>query len=372
MIELSFFAIISAFSLCIINSARKLCYYDCHPLDGTTVSWISCVQSPVRSTWKWMLGIQSFPFGCIANFRGLYLLVFFFGGGGGGVNIKTVQLQKCFTPFSPTKCPTSRNFLMNTEFLKLPNSWSSENPTNFSRQKHPSKVLHVPRSLKDLALLLQEAVMERGLDGARNPSSALLAKIKEINGKRWDLMARKNLHVGWLVGIVGWLVGWLVGRLVGIVCVWLVVIFGFVAVGGGDGWPRWSTGLSKVEEYNWTTPTEFWIHRENGGTLGMVPLIINPYTPYVVGIGYLAFSLWSIYQHCHRVIEHQSMWFNRMEKLFLQRNPGWWMYFPDNILYINGWIIQYIYIVYIWWLHMKGHMITISHPKSLYVESKDF
>lgn len=32
----------------------------------------------------------------------------------------------------------------------------------------------------------------------------------------------------------------------------------------------------------------------------------------------------------------------------------------------------YVYIIYIWWLHMRGHMPTISHPKSLYVESKDF
>ena len=163
---------------------EKLCYYDCHPLDDTTVSWISCVQSPVRSTWKWMLGIQSFPFGCRANFRGLYLLVFFRGGG--GVNIQIVQLQKCFTTFFPTNCPTSRNFLMNTKFPKTSKFLKFWKSNKIFPTKTSFEVLHVPRSLKDLALLLQEAVMERGLDGARNPSSALLAKIKEINGKRWD------------------------------------------------------------------------------------------------------------------------------------------------------------------------------------------
>lgn len=130
---------------------EKLCYYDCHPLDDTTVSWISCVQSPVRSTWKWMLGIQSFPFGCIAYFRGLYLLGFFRGGVS---TFKLSNFRNVSQHLSQQTVQLPENFSWTPNSLKLPNSRSSENPRKF-----PDKNI-LRRSfistLKDLALICRK------------------------------------------------------------------------------------------------------------------------------------------------------------------------------------------------------------------------
>ena len=42
--------------------------------------------------------------------------------------------------------------------------------------------------------------------------------------------------------------------------------------------------------YNCHFLTHFYCHGENGGTLGMVPLIINPYTPYIMDIYWVTYD----------------------------------------------------------------------------------
>ena len=154
MIELSFFAIISAFFLCIINSARKtlllwlwpLRWYDCQL---NLLCSFSGSQHLKMDAWNTIVS-----FWVYSLFSGAIPVSF---SGGGGVNIQTVQPSEMFHNIFSNKVSNFHNFFSWTpNFLKLPNSWSSENPTKISRQNHPSKVLHEPRSLRDLALFCRK------------------------------------------------------------------------------------------------------------------------------------------------------------------------------------------------------------------------